>query len=163
MGVTMLVAILLCLAERCSVPVDGKICSTTLQPANLSTTAAEVFYSNATTSTSSPIIVIGGNWTGNWSTLANESTIKNESAAPVSSMVHCVFRDFYIVLLSLGLLVFFSIFLAYTCKLVVHYHHFPWFLTESIAVGLFSVLLFVASIIGLLLKRQTASSTLGKS
>lgn len=156
---TLLLSILFNLTDRCSYSGIG---DSVVFPNNL-TTLPKIIIRNGTTTTSSIIdnLTFSKSTTNHLTTLVANSSSVNKKSGQSRPSNNCLIRDTYIVLLALGLIIYLSIFYTYTCKLVVHYPTFPWFLSEAIAVGLFSVLLFIASTAGLILERQTAANIVG--
>ena len=80
-----------------------------------------------------------------------------------SGQTNCSYKTFYIVWLGVGVAVYMIIFFVYTRKLVLRYYDFSWYLAEAIALGVYSIVLLIVSIISFwLIGRSVFAIVLGR-
>lgn len=73
---------------------------------------------------------------------------------------YCAFKKAYVLIMSLALPLLLLLLILYTCRLVVTFHMFAWFLFETFMLLTYFPLLFFASLIALYLEGGTGWKTL---
>ncbi|KAH7637796.1 hypothetical protein HUG17_8900 [Dermatophagoides farinae] len=73
---------------------------------------------------------------------------------------YCEFKFAYIISLIVGLLIYGLIFIIYTCQLIIHFYNFPWYLSESILLGCYSIILLIMSIVAYVTSNHAIGTSL---